>query len=281
MKTRIGTRRKARLEALEARQLLHGGGFLGGDVAAVAESAFIRLDTNEDAVINADDGVSERLLERLAEADTDGEAGISQTELTAHLEARAAERADHAGGRFRGGRGFGRSGGRMGPLRPGAGQSLTERLDLLYENDADGNGLTAGEVSERVWDRISAADTDTAEGGEVSISREELEAHIEAKRSERLDAAFARLDTDESGGVTVDEVSERQWERLSEADTTENGGNADGIVTQEELQNYAEARRAEREAAGGGNQGVTAFRHRAGFGGRGGFQRVGFGGLRN
>ena len=255
MKTKMGARRKLRAETLETRQLLHGGAFMSGDPTAMAEAAFARLNTNEDAVITADDGISERLLERLAEADTDGEEGISQAELTAQFEAKIAERAEasESRGNFRG-RFRGRGG--MGPARQVARQSPSDRLDSLFENDADGNGLTADEVSERIWERISAADTDSEEGGVVSVSREELETYIEAKRAERFDAAFARLDADQSGGITADEVSERRWERLSAADSEEYDGNADGIVTKDELQSYKEAKRAEREAEAEDSEGT-------------------------
>ena len=151
---KIHARRKLRAEPLESRQLLHGGGFgcgLGGDV----DEAFARLDTNEDSVITAEDDVSERMMERLAEAETDGEEGITLDELTAY---------------------------------------------------------------------------------------------VEAKQAARIDAIFARLDSDQSGSVTADDVSERRWERIALADSEENGGNGDGAVSREEFENYLDVKRAEREA---------------------------------
>ena len=156
----------------------------------------------------------------------------------------------------------------MGPVRSGN-ASMTERLDRLYESDADGNGLTADEVSDRQWERLSAADGADGTEADGVVTRAELEAYAEAKRAERADAAFARIDADGSGGITADEVSERQWQRLSAADTGggENG-EADGVVTQDELQAYREAKRAEREA-GSGDEAAARQRGIQ----RGGFQR--------
>ena len=107
---------------------------------------------------------------------------------------------------------------------------MEERLDNLYANhDENGDGLlTEDEVSARAWDRLAGADTD-----EDGVSREELDAYMDAQRAARFDAAFARLDSDESGGLTADEVSERRWARISEADS-----NGDGAVTKEELQTH-------------------------------------------
>ncbi len=252
MKIKAGARRKLRAESLETRQLLHGGAFAGGaapSAEAVSAMVFSRLDVDENGVINAEDGASEDLLERWAGADTDTEdGGITQDELTTHLEARLAERTENDGSRAgrRGQReGVGRGGGRMGPMRPDA----AERVDSLFENDADGNGLSADEVSERVWERFSAADGADGTEADGAVTQEELEAHREALRAERFDAAFARLDTDESGGITVDEVSERRWERISVADTGGGeDGAPDGVVTQDELQTLRDARIAEREA---------------------------------
>lgn len=252
MKTKFGARRKLRAESLETRQLLHGGAFAGGaapSAEAVSAMVFSRLDVDENGVINAEEGASESLLERLAGADTDTEdGGITQGELTTHLEARLAERTENGGSRAGRRAGFGRGGGRMGPMRPDAG----DRVESLFENDVDGNGLSVDEVSERLWERISAADGADGTEADGAVTREELEAHRDASRAERFDAAFARLDADESGGITVDEVSERRWERISAADTGGgDDGAPDGVVTQEELQALRDARVAERETNGG------------------------------
>ena len=124
----------------------------------------------------------------------------------------------------------------------GGGDRMTpeERLENLFtENDANEDGvLTEDEVSESKWDRISDADLD---GDGVSV--DEILSQREAQRQARFDAAFASMDANEDGGLTVDEVSERRWERISQADA-----DADGSVTQQELSDYFEAQRAERES---------------------------------
>ena len=265
---RVRKSRKLGTESLESRQLLHGGALAAGGAppttAERVEAAFSRLDTNEDAVLTAEDDISARLWERLSQADTDGN-GVSAEELVDHLEARAEEREQRGRGRD------------MRPEPP----SQAERLDRLYAaRDADENGLlTEEEVSERTWERISAADTN-----EDGVSQEELTEYLEAQRAARRDEAFARLDADESGGLTEDEVSPRHWARIVAADADENGS-----VTQDELAAYREAREAEREAQeeasgeeGAGNQVDVEDadrgpgRLRRGFqprGGRGGFRR--------
>ena len=160
MKSKTRSFRKLRSESLESRQLLHGGALVGEPPSApdIAESVFTRLNTNDDTVLTADDGIAGRVLERLADADTDGN-GISQAELTSHIETRIAERS--------------------------------------------------------------------------------------ARHAERFDAAFERLDKNDDGSVTADEVSNRRWERISEA-----AGN-DDAVTQDELSEHLEVKRAERQAGNG------------------------------
>lgn len=242
MTSRNRTHRKLGAEPLEARQLLHGGALAGGidrpSVAERVESAFSRLDTNEDSLLTTEDEISERLWERISAADTDDN-GVTQEELLAHVETQIAEREES--GRRRMGRRGGRGPiGQHGPRPSLARQSPSERLDNLFANaDENEDGLlTSDEVSERLWERLSPADTN-----DDGVSREELDAYREAQRAERFDAAFARLDADESGGITMDEVSERRWTRLSAADADE-----DGAVTKQELQDHLEAKRAEREA---------------------------------
>jgi hypothetical protein len=103
----------------------------------------------------------------------------------------------------------------------------------------------AAEIAERKLECLAEADTD----GEAGITLDELTAHIEAKQAERVDAAFARLDADESDGITAEDVSERRWEKVSVADAEENGGDGDGTVSQEEFASHLETKRAERQAA--------------------------------
>ena len=93
MKSTTRSSRKLRTESLESRQLLHGGALFceAPPATDIAESAFTRMNTNDDTVLAADDGIAARVLERLADADTDGN-GFSQAELTSHIENRIAER---------------------------------------------------------------------------------------------------------------------------------------------------------------------------------------------
>lgn len=116
--------------------------------------------------------------------------------------------------------------------------------DPFARFDANEDGfLTVHEVPERLWERLLVADSD--EDG--AISPAELEAI--AGEHHRGDQ-FASFDTNEDGALTVDEVPERLWKRLSQADADE-----DGAVTVDEL---AEAR---------SDLGVHSH-HRPGHGGR-------------
>ena len=110
------------------------------------DALFAENDTNEDGVITADDDVSEDLLERLAEADVDGD-GVSREDLIAHREARQQARFD---ARF-----------------------------ARADDNGDG-GITEEEAGRR-WERISAADAD----GDGSVTSTELQEYIEAQRAER------------------------------------------------------------------------------------------------
>ena len=236
--------RRLRAETLESRQLLHAGAFGGGEPPSAADRVarvFDRLDTNQDTVLTAADEINERLWERISAADLDDN-GVSQEELVAHLEAQMEQRADQdqgPGQRFRRQMAMrGRGGSRMGPPRP---SDSGDRLDAFFaRHDENSDDLiTADEVSERLWERLAEADLN-----DDGVSRDELEDFQEAQRAARFDAIFARLDVDDSGGLTQDEIHERHWARIAEADA-----NDDGIVTKQELEDHREAKRAEREVA--------------------------------
>ncbi len=227
MKSKARSFRKLRPESLESRQLLHGGA-LGCEPLPATDIA--EFNTNDDTVLTADNGVAGRVLERLANADTDGHGGRER--MGSFRDRVVGNIVQIARGRIE-------SGGMQG-------KSFSERLDAFYANkDADGDGLlTSEEVSERLWARLASADIN-----EDGVSREELDIRLEARHAGRLDAAFERLDKNDDGSVTADEVSDRRWERISEA-----AGN-DDAVTQDELSEHVEVKRAERQA---GNDGTRA-----------------------
>lgn len=232
-------KRTLRAEALESRQLLHGGGMAGGGDALTTEDRATevvgRFDANEDLELSQDE-VSERLWNRIADADGDDSGAVSIEELTAHLDAaetdRVENRAENAGDR------------RHGRRNRGGGQrvSVEERIDRLFaESDTNGDSLisAADDVSEALLDRIADADVD-GDG----VSAEDLLSRHETRKQERFDARFDALDGNDDGGITADEVSERRWEKISAAD----GEDGDGVVTADELQAHLEAQRAERSA---------------------------------
>ena len=78
--------------------------------------------------------------------------------------------------------------------------TIEERLERVFEADADANGLSAGEVSERQWERLSAADVN--EDG--TVSREELTTHLETKEAER-EKAVRIADLDKEDGTFHEE----------------------------------------------------------------------------
>ena len=111
--------------------------------------------------------------------------------------------------------------------RPGLGWGIERLFEIADDND-DGQ-VTEDEVSSHLWNRISVVDAN-ANGG---ITLEEIDEYLPS-RGERH---FNRLDANEDGFITADEVSDSIWERLSSADA-----NDDGQISQEELTEYAESR---------------------------------------
>ena len=139
--------------------------------------------------------------------------------------------------------------------------SIQERVEGLFERlDGDSDGvLSAAEVSEGVWSRLSQADAD--ESGDVS--QDELAAHVEARLAERMNTMHrgrgrhgrpgGRLSLEEKVDrifenragedelLAEDEVSERAWSRISDADT-----DGDGLISKDELTAKLEAVAEER-----------------------------------
>ena len=250
MKLKNRAKRNLRAESLETRQLLHGAALAGGGDLTTEERAtqiVDRFDANEDMELSEEE-VSDRLWNRLSEADGDESATVSVAELTAHLDAAAGQaEAENDDQRERNrNRNRSRRSDRGSRNRGGERLSTAERIDMFFaENDTNEDGVIteADEVSEDLLERIADADVDGN-----GVSADELlarqEARQEARQQARFEAQFDALDANDDGGITADEVSERRWERISPAD----GEDGDGVVTAEELQTYRETRQAEREA---------------------------------
>lgn len=218
--------RKLGAESLENKTLLHGGGFVGpiSDVSIddMVQATFERYDATQDGILNADDELSDRFANRIADADTDGDGGVSTDELTVHLET---ERVSKLLG--------------LDDARCRPGVDVETRVTSAIETvDDDGEGdIDQAEVSESLWSSLSVADAD--EDG--SLTAEELTALVEANaaaaRAEmianRVDAMFERYDTDADDLISVGEVTTMRWNRLSAADA-----DGDQAVSRDELTQY-------------------------------------------
>ncbi len=145
-----------------------------------------------------------------------------------------------------------------------AGASVEDRVEGLFERlDEDTDGvLTAAEVSEGIWTRLSEADADDSGG----VSPDELTEHIEARLAERMSTMHRRghrfgrpggrvsieerVDrifenrAGEDGLLGEDEVPEQLWSRIADADT-----DGDGLISSDELTTKLEAVREERLTA--------------------------------
>ncbi|MCW5699452.1 MAG: EF-hand domain-containing protein [Rhodospirillales bacterium] len=117
----------------------------------------------------------------------------------------------------------GRRDGDCGPGGPGGpGARMMEQFDT----DEDGT-ITREEFDAAHMDRFTTADAN----GDGEVTFEEFKAAADARRAERMERMFKRLDTDGNGIVTTAETDvfhERRFERLDK--------NGDGVITDDDLQ---------------------------------------------
>jgi len=138
---------------------------------------------------------------------------------------------------------------RAGPGRRGDGERRGGPFERFDEN---GDGLlTAGELPDEFRERMMRADAN----GDGAISREELE---EAGRSwrggggpgdgaDRRGRLFERLDENDDGVLTDDELPGEMAERMMQADA-----NGDGKLSRDELEQSRRARGGQRPGGPGG-----------------------------
>ena len=161
---------------------------------------FARLDADEDGTLTQDE-VSSRLWTRLSTADADGDDTVTLAELHEDRQQREID-----------------------VQMPDPEESFA----ILDVND-DAQ-LTEDEVTPGVWSKLATDDEDADAG----VTVEELAAG-RRRREDRIqdadpDEQFVRLDVNEDGQITSDEVSRRTWCRIKISDT-----NGDGGITLEEL----------------------------------------------
>lgn len=134
-------------------------------------------------------------------------------------------------------------------------------------NGGDGDDTLTGDSSEDVLDGGAGEnviqDRPDAEGRPPGGPSEE---QILERINAQIDRLFARVDANADGVLTIDEVSENHWTRLSEADADENGE-----VSRDELLAHIQARLEARATDGGqaegGPQGPGGGLRRPPFGG--------------
>lgn len=165
---------------------------------------FAKLDKNEDGVLTEDE-VPEKLWERLVNADKDGDGRVTADELKAA-----------------------RGGG-------GAGQGQRDIGQFFARMDQNGDGAVTEDEAPKAWARLSVSDAD----GDGKITLEEFKATHNGggqggpggREGQAGPAAlFAKLDLNQDGVLTAEEVPGKFWELLSKADA-----DADGKLTAEEL----------------------------------------------
>ena len=138
---------------------------------------------------------------------------------------------------------------------------------LLQRIDANDDGvLVADEVSEAVWEKLSAADAD----GNGRLTQSELQDFAEMRRAERMEQRAGmiqrmhrghrrlqprmvdkaspedRIDqlfesAGDDGLLSADEVSPKSWARISQAD-----GDGDELISRDELTQHLEEARTDR-----------------------------------
>lgn len=163
-------------------------------------AAFADLDLNEDTKLSSDE-VSAEAWSQLSKADTNVDGYITLEELAdARHESEINVRSPNPDSGF-------------------------------AELDANDDGkLTAGELSETAWERLSGGDANA----DSALTLEELKAaRIEAEQQVRKpnpNEVFAELDLNQDQRLSGDEVSDDLWTRFSKKDANE-----DGAVTLQEL----------------------------------------------
>ncbi|QDV57030.1 matrixin family metalloprotease [Rosistilla oblonga] len=137
-------------------------------------------------------------------------------------------------------------------FRFGIGLGLTGATaeDLLTRLDTNEDGeLTEEDVSSRLWDRLVDAEIDA--DGDAVITLAEVEAALATARED----FFSALDANEDGLLTADEVSDRFWEKVSDADS-----DADEAVSLDELSTWLDDGNSLRSR--GGHHSHRGFHHR-------------------
>ena len=257
--SKLSRKRKLSTESLESRQLLHGGGFgLMGPITVdeQVEAVFERYDETGDGILDADDELSTRVEERLADADADGDGGVTADELVEYLETSRVSNL----------LGVGDTSDR-GCYRGDAADRVEAAIELV---DEDGEGdIDQGEVSAELWETLAAADTDA----NASLSAEELTTLVETLDAEkeatalasRVESIFSSLDDDGDSLIAETEVSATMWERIAAADTDD-----DQAVSEDEMSEFLQQQDAEREATRQIEGGGRGQHHGSRRGGRGG-----------
>lgn len=109
--------------------------------------------------------------------------------------------------------------------------------------DADGNGeITLSEMQAGAQNRFDTADTD----GDGFLTQAELEASMQARAADRAERMLTRMDANEDGKLSLDELKDRRRDpsRLFDRIDADNSGG----ISQEE---FEEARAHMRERRGG------------------------------
>ena len=114
-------------------------------------------------------------------------------------------------------------------------------------NGGDGDDTLSGDSEQDVLDGGAGENViNDRTGGERPERPIPTEEQIEELINARIDRLFSRVDANEDGVLTIDEVSENHWTRLSEADADDNDE-----VSRDELLAHIQARFEARAAEGG------------------------------